>query len=415
MTGILSGMRIVEGSAFVAMPLGGMTLAQLGAEVIRFDPIGGGLDYTRWPVTLDGQHSLFWAGFNKGKRSIAVDFRKREGQELLTRLICAPGENAGMFVTNFPARGWLDYETLKAEREDLIMVNLIGRRDGSSEVDYTVNPQVGFPMVTGPTTWPRPVNHLLPAWDCIAGQMAMVGLLAAERHRRRTAKGQLVKIALKDVALAMLGHLGKIAEVMINDTDRPKDGNYLYGAYGRDFGTLDGKRLMIVGLTKAQWNNLRKATGLGPQFDDLAARISLDLSKEGNRFRARREISRIFEPWFATRMLAEIRQIFNEHNVTWAEYHTVRQTIEKDADCSAQNPMFTMVEQPDVGTYLMPGSPLDFGDVPRMPAKRAPLLGEHTDEILLDILGMSEGEVGRLHDTGVVAGPEHSGHLDPVD
>jgi 2-methylfumaryl-CoA isomerase len=88
--GILHGMRIVEGSAFVAMPSGGMTLAQMGADVIRFDPIGGGLDYTRWPVTLDGRHSLFWAGLNKGKRSLAVDFRRAEGQELITRLICAP-------------------------------------------------------------------------------------------------------------------------------------------------------------------------------------------------------------------------------------------------------------------------------------------------------------------------------------
>ncbi len=406
MSGILDGIRIVEGSAFVAMPLGGMTMAQLGADVIRFDPIGGGLDYGRWPVTLNGQHSLFWAGLNKGKRSIAVDFRNPRGQEILTQLICAPGENAGMFVTNFPARGWLDYERLRSHREDLIMVNLLGRRDGGSEVDYTVNPQVGFPLVTGPTTWPRPVNHLLPAWDCIAGQTAMVGLLAAERHRRRTRQGQLVRISLKDVALAMLGHLGKIAEVTINDGDRPKDGNYLYGAYGRDFGTLDGKRLMVVGLTKAQWSSLCKATKLGAQFDELGARLGLDLSQEGNRFRARRELSRILEPWFATRMFSEIREIFEENGVTWAPYRTVRETIEKDPDCSTDNPLFAMVDQPGIGSYLMPGSPLDFGEVPRAPVVRAPRLGEHTDEILLDLLGLAEGEVGRLHDDGIVAGPE---------
>jgi 2-methylfumaryl-CoA isomerase len=147
--------------------------------VIRFDPIGGGLDYKRWPVTADGKRSLFWAGLNKGKRSIAVDIRNARGQELLTQLICSPGENAGLFVTNFPARGWLDYEKLKLQRDDLIMVNLLGRRDGGSEVDYTVNPQVGFPLLTGPELWPQPVNHLLPAWDCVAGQMAAVGLLAA--------------------------------------------------------------------------------------------------------------------------------------------------------------------------------------------------------------------------------------------
>ncbi|HMX23487.1 MAG TPA: CoA transferase, partial [Accumulibacter sp.] len=79
MDGILKGLRVVEGSAFVAAPLGGMTLAQLGADVIRFDPIGGGLDYGRWPLTLDGRHSLFWASLNKGKRSIAVDIRAPRG------------------------------------------------------------------------------------------------------------------------------------------------------------------------------------------------------------------------------------------------------------------------------------------------------------------------------------------------
>lgn len=404
MTGLLEGMRVVEGSAFVAMPLGGMTLAQLGADVIRFDPIGGGLDYTRWPVTEDGK-SLFWAGFNKGKRSIAVDIRSPRGQEILTALICAPGEESGMFLTNFPARGWLSYESLKAHREDLIMVNLIGRRDGGSEVDYTVNPAIGFPHVTGPRDSPRPVNHLLPAWDAISGKLSAVSLLAAERYRRKKGEGQLVKIALKDVALAMLGNLGKIAEVSINDSDRRKDGNYLYGAFGRDFETLDGKRLMVVALTSAQWQSLRDATGLADELDALGRRLGLDLSQEGNRYRARRELTRIFDPWFSTRTQSEIRKIFDAKRVCWSPYRTIREVVEKDRDCSTDNPMFAMVEQPGIGTYLMPGSPVEFGAVPRQPPKRAPLLGEHTDEILLGVLGLSESEVGRLHDDGVVAGP----------
>ena len=404
MHGILDGMRIVEGSAFVAIPLGGMTLAQLGADVIRFDPIGGGLDYTRWPVTSEGR-SLFWAGFNKGKRSIAVDIRSPRGREILTALICGPGENAGLFLTNFPARGWLAYETLKAQRDDLIMVNITGRRDGSSEVDYTVNPAVGFPAVTGAKDNPRPVNHLLPAWDAITGQMSVSGLLAAERYRRLRGEGQLVKIALADVALAMLGNLGKIAEVSVNDADRPKDGNYLYGAFGRDFETLDGKRLMVVALTLGQWAALREATGLGKTLDSLGVQLGLDFGQEGDRYRARREIAKVFEPWFHSRLLAEIRAIFDAHRVCWSPYRTIREVVEKDPDCSPENPMFSLVEQPDIGTYLMPGSPLDFSAVARLPATRAPRLGEHTDEILLDVLGLSEREVGELHDDDVVAGP----------
>ena len=190
MKGILEGLRVVEGSAFVAAPLGGMTLAQLGADVIRFDPIGGGLDHGRWPVTAQGQ-SLFWAGLNKGKRSIAVNIREPRGQELLSQIICAPGPDAGLFSTNFPARGWLAYDKLAAQRPDLIMINLLGRRDGGSEVDYTVNPQLGLPALTGPADSTAPTNHVFPAWDAIAGQMICTALLAALRHRDRHGVGQL--------------------------------------------------------------------------------------------------------------------------------------------------------------------------------------------------------------------------------
>jgi len=404
MQGILNGLRVVEGTAFVAAPSGGMTLAQLGADVIRFDPIGGGLDFGRWPLTHDGK-SLCWAGLNKGKRSICVDFRDPRGQELLTSLICAPGENAGIFSTNFPARGWLSYESLKQQRNDLIMINLTGRRDGGSEVDYTVNPQVGYPMLTGPTGTTEPINHVLPAWDFITGQMIALSVLAAERHRRLTSQGQLVKIALKDVALSVLGHFGLIAEVMINDVDRPKYGNYLYGAFGRDFQTKDGHSVMVIGLTPLQWKCLCKATELEDEFLAIGRRLNLDLADEGNRFRAREEIAAALMPWFHTRTLDEVRSIFDEHRVTWGPYRTVRETIETDPDCSTDNPLFEIVNQPGVGSYLMPGSPLNFGEVERLPVQPAPQLGQHTDEILLDVLGLSEAEVGRWHDEGIVAGP----------
>jgi 2-methylfumaryl-CoA isomerase len=402
--GILSGLRVVEGSAFVAAPSGGMALAQLGADVIRFDPVGGSLDFRRWPLTRDGQ-SLCWAGLNKGKRSIVVDFRNPRGQELLTRLICAPGENAGIFSTNFPARGWLSWESLRVHRNDLIMVNLTGRRDGGSEVDYTVNPQVGFPLLTGPVGTTEPVNHVLPAWDFITGQMIALGILAAERHRRLVGRGQLVKIALKDVALAVLGHFGFIGEVMVNNEDRARYGNDLYGAFGRDFVTRDGRRAMVIGLTDLQWKCLGAATACASKFQALGEQLGLDLNDEGNRFTARRQIAEILEPWFQARTLDEVREVFEQHRVTWGPYRTVRETIDTDPDCSTDNPMFSLLEQPGIGTYLMPGSPLDFSDSLRPRTQPAPLLGEHTDEILLEVLGMTSAEVARLHDDGVVSGP----------
>ena len=399
--GILEGMRVIEGSAFVAAPLAGMTLAQMGADVIRFDPLGGGLDYRRWPVTEDNE-SLFWAGLNKGKRSITVDMRSERGRELITDLVCAPGDHCGLFVTNFPARGWLGYERLREKRPDLIMINLVGARDGSTAVDYTVNPAVGFPKVTGPVEWDEPVNHVLPAWDCIAGQMLVVALLAAERHRRLTGEGQYVRIALKDVALAMLGNLGKIAEVVINKSERPRFGNYLYGAFGRDFVTADGERVMVVALTPRQWKSLRDSTGLHNEFDEVGERLGIDLREPGNRWRAARELAGVLEAWFRHNDLEAVRKAFDEHGVCWDRYRTFRETVVEE--CNAENELFSVLEQPGIGSYPVPGSPFDFTTHGRADPVRAPGIGQHTDAVLREVLGLDDEAIAKLRDEVKVIG-----------
>ena len=181
-------MRVVEGSAFVAAPLGGMTLAQLGADVIRFDPIGGGLDRGRWPVTADGQ-SLFWAGLNKGKRSIQVDLELRRGARARRRADHRAGARRGPLPDQLPRPRLPRLRARSsARRPDLIMVNIVGNHDGSSAVDYTVNPATGFAWATGPRNLAVPFNHLLPAWDAITGALATTeparGRAPPSAHRR---------------------------------------------------------------------------------------------------------------------------------------------------------------------------------------------------------------------------------------
>ncbi len=401
MVKILEGLRIVEGSAFVAAPLAGMTLAQMGADVIRFDRIRGGLDNNRWPITDNGR-SLFWAGLNKGKRSLAVDMSTPRGQEIVTRLICAPGDQAGIFLTNLRVRGWMDFESLKQHREDLIMMSVIGDRGGNPQVDYTVNPAVGFPMATGPQGTTQPVGHVLPAWDCITGQQAALGIIAAERHRRMTGEGQLVELALKDMALAMLGNLGIIGEVTINKYNRPKMGNSLYGAYAEDFLCKDGKRIIVVALTMRQWDNLKRATHTQSAFDDLATKLGANLSREGERFKHRAEITRVLQPFFQERRLEDFEDSFNENSVTWSVYRTFEEAVKEDPDCSLDNPMFSLLEHPGIGEYLTPGNPIAFSNVERVEPRRAPSLGENTEEILVEI-GYSEGEIATLYDDQIVA------------
>lgn len=403
--GILSGLRVVEGSAFVAAPLGGMTLAQLGADVIRFDQLGGGLDYTRWPLAASGQ-SLFWAGLNKGKRSISLELRSEQGRELATDLICAgEGPDTGLLLTNFPARGWLAYDRLQERRADLVMVALTGNPDGSSEVDYTVNPATGFPWATGPRNLSEPLNSVLPAWDIATGSLAAIGLLAAERWRARTGEGQLIRLSLSDVAFAMVGNLGRIAEAQLGGQDHFKDGNYLYGAFGNDFETRDGRRVMVVALTARQWRALVAITEIGEACAKIAEVMGYDLDTETGRFEGRDLIAGLLRPWFASRDLSEIRAAFTGTGVSWGPYQTFRQLVNEDPRCSPANPMFAMLAQPGIGEYLVPGSPLEFSAQGRSAPRRAPVLGEHTDEVLAELLGLNDTEIGRLHDAGVVAGP----------
>jgi 2-methylfumaryl-CoA isomerase len=406
---ILAGLRIIEASAFVAVPLGGMTLAQMGADVIRIDPPGGGLDYRRWPVTEDNT-SLFWCGLNKQKRSVVIDVAKPEGREIASALICAPGEGGGIVLTNLPPRGYLDFEALRARRPDVIQLTLSGDRHGGSAVDYTINPKLGLPYLTGSGAPDSVVNHVLPAWDLCTGNLAALGLLAAERHRLRSGEGQHVRLSLEDVAMATMGHLGFIAEpqralLSTSGRERPREriNNDLFGAFGRDFRCADGARIMIVALTLKQWRSLLKATELTAAMDELALRLGVNLNHEGERYKAREAIAGVVGPWIALQAFNALEARFNEHGVCWSRYQTVTQWVQSDPSCSLDNPMFNEVEQAGVGRILSPGLALDFSGFTRHHSGPAPRLGQHTEEIMLDVLRMSTSEFGRWVDQGILA------------
>jgi 2-methylfumaryl-CoA isomerase len=401
---ILKGLRIIEASAFIAAPMCGMTLAQLGADVIRFDPIEGGIDYRRWPVTAQN-HSIYWADLNKGKRSLAVDLKRPEARELITRLITAPGPSCGIFSTNLPAKGWLAYETLKARRADVIELAIVGDRHGGSAVDYTVNAQVGYPYLTGPDTDDRPVNHVLPAWDVTTAMLAATSLLAALRFRDQTGQGQKIELALADVALATIGNLGFVGDRKINHTERTRGGNYLYGAFGRDFVSRDRVRVMVMAISAKMWSGLLAATGLSDAMRGAASRLGLDFDREGDRYTGRQAIAEVLEGWISTQAFDDIARAFNANGVCWGKYQTLTELIDHDPDCSPANPIYHLVEQPGIGAYPVPGVPASFSAVSREPARRAPRLGEHTDEILTEVLGLTSSEIGALHDQKIVAGP----------
>lgn len=403
MQNVLQGLRVVEGSAFIAAPSGGMTLAQLGADVIRFDMIGGGIDYRRWPVTDTG-NSLYWHSLNKGKRSIAVDFKQPEGREILSRLISRPAEGAGIFLTNFPAKGWLSDENLRQQREDLIYLNLVGDRHGGSALDYTVNSKVGIPFLAGDmNSNNRPINSPFPAWDVIAGQQIALGLLAAERHRLMTGEGQHIKLALADVALATMGHLGYVAEAQLNKVERQPVGNHIFGTFGHDFECADGKRVMIVGVSPNQWQAIVRVTDTQTQVEALEAQRNLNFKLEGDRYSAREQLVDIFQPWFKATCFNDAKKAMDDAGVCWGPYQSIAELVESDPDCSTDNPLFEEIHQPGIGDYLVPSQALSFSAFSNEPAKPAPLLGQHTEEILAEELSMDSMEISKLIDNKIIA------------
>lgn len=397
----LAGLRVVEVASFVAGPLGGMTLAQLGADVIRVDPLGGAADYTRWPLAASGT-SIYWAALNKAKRSLQADLRSPETQELITRLITESGPGGGIVLTNAP-RPWLSYESLSRLRPDVIHLRIDGYPSGGPAVDYTVNAEMGFPLVTGPEDYAGPVNHVLPAWDITCGLYAAIGLLSADRRRRLTGQGQQLTVALSDVALATAGNLGFLGEAQVNGAARPRVGNHLYGSFARDFTARDGGQVMVVALTRRHWTDLVAAAGAQAPVAALEAALGADFSTDADRYTYREALAALLQRWFAEHDLAEIRESLGRTSVLWSVYRSFTDVV-ADAGTGA-NPMMGLVDQPGVGQYLAPGSPIrahaaEGGE--QRPA-RAPVLGEHTADILRGDLGLSEDEVQNLHKRGVVA------------
>jgi 2-methylfumaryl-CoA isomerase len=377
---ILAGLKIVEISAFVAAPLAGVTLAALGADVIRVDPPGGGIDIGRWP--LHRGRSLYWAGLNQGKRSVTIDTGTDEGRRQVTALVRNHG---GILVTNLPVQEWSSYERLSKARPDLIMVVITGNRDGSPAVDYTVNAAVGFPWITGPEGHKGPVNHVLPAWDAMTGFLAGTAILAAERHRRLTGEGQLVELSLADVGMAVAAHLGLVAEAVLVPAPRGRYGNDVYGTFGRDFETADSRHVMVLALTARQWRALAEATGLGERFAELERRLRLDFRQEGDRWRGRHEIFDLLAIWIRGSDLAEVSEIFQRHGVLWGPYQTFQQMAAEDPRVSGPGSLLEPVEHPGLGKFPTTGSPIRFSAAKAVPPQAAPELGQDTEQVLREI------------------------------
>lgn len=396
---LLSGLTVIEASSFVASPTAGLYLAQMGAQVIRIDQTGGGPDFRRWPRGPSG-FSLYWENLNRAKKSVAIDLASPEGRTLMRRLAAS----TGLFITNFPVNGFLAHDKLAAIRPDLVTVRVMGQANGGPALDYTVNSAVGIPGMTGPAELgDAPVNHVLPAWDLLSGAYAAFALLAAVQHRSATGRGQEVRIPLADVAIGTVANLGMLAETIQERHDRPRLGNTVYGAFGRDFVTRDGRRLMLMAITPRQWRAMVEVLDIGADVARIERERGVSFADdEGLRFDHRDALFPLVEERVRRWDFAALEAALAAQGGCFGGYASMTEAV-ADPVLVTENPIFGRTANPSGLDYPAPGPFATLPAQDREAPRRAPHLGEHTGEVLADLLGLDEGAIGDLAARGIVS------------
>lgn len=400
MTG-MTGRRVIEVSAFVAAPFAGMVLAQMGADVIRVDPIGGPPDQGRWPVAPDGT-SYFWAGLNRGKRSLRLDTRSERGAEIFHALIDSDPVGSA-FLTNVPMLGRFGgHEAVNSLHPKLVTLEMTGNADGTSEVDYTVQPATGIPFITGHRSEGAPLNSPLPSWDLMLGLYAVLAITDAVAQRAITGQGRFLSLALSDIAFSTVATLGRLGAAQAGLPVEERAGNDLQGGYGQAFRTASGSWVMVVALTDRQWRALISTVDEGGQVRAALDAAGADVSNPIERYLNRRLITALFQPWFADRSLEEVRLALDSARASWSMHRTFSGVLDDPRLSPELNDLWSDVEHPTLGVQRMPGYPVRRDGRVTSIARRSPLPGEHSAEILQNVLGLDCTEIVTLMKEGVV-------------
>ncbi|MFN4113674.1 MAG: CoA transferase [Sphingomonadaceae bacterium] len=403
MYNLLPDLSLIEVSSFVASPTVGLYCAQMGAEVIRVDHKAGGLDYQRYMLTAEGR-SLSWENLNRAKKSVALDLQSGEGRELVVELARATGQ----LVTNLPERSFLSHDALSRRRPDMVSLRVMGWHDGRQAMDFTVNAASGYPLMCGPEDWDPatapPVNQVLPAWDFITGAYGAFALMAALHHRARTGEGSELRLPLGDVAIGTMANSGSMAEMLYRGSDRQRLGNAIWGAFGRDFRSRDRVRFMVAALTPKQWDGLIAAFGNAAEIEALEAELGVRFADgDTPRFDHRARLFALFQQAADALDWAELSQRMAAQGCTFERYRTMHEAA-NDPVLVGENPLFgPSPANPSGFTYPATRSfARRHGHEPGDP-KPAPYLGQHSEEVLSERLGLSSGAIAKLIDAGTVA------------
>lgn len=391
----LEGLRVIDMTQFLAGPYCGMTLADLGADVIKVEPPQTG-DFVRSSVPHINGVSMYFNNMNRNKKSLTINLKTPPGKKIFSKLIAS----ADILVENnrpgVMERLGFDYEQAKKINDRLIYASISGygqtgpysRRPG---YDLIAQALAGAMSITG-MEGRIPLKSGIPIADILGGMNAAIGILAALNFRRLTGKGQYIDIALVDSIVSSL--ITNTMPYIVTGQIPGRSGNRYFNAYPYDsFTAKDGEYVL--------------ACGTNPHFEALANIIGMPELLNDERFQGMeprkahaRELKAIIDQWSSDKTAEQCVEILMKAKIPVSLIYDLKQVLEDD-HIRNHREMFVEIEDPKAGKVLLTGSPLKMSESPATVRKCAPLLGDSNEEILKE-LGYDDQAINEFENDHVI-------------
>jgi len=395
-TGALTGLTVLDLTRVLSGPFATMTLADLGADVVKIEQPGTGDDTRQWGPPFQGDEAAYFLSVNRNKRSLAVDLKLTDGLALVRDL----ARRADVVVENFrpgtAARLGLGYDDLSADNPGLVYASISGYGQTGPDshragYDAIAQARSGIMSVTGEADGP-PVRVGVSSADLVAGMWAVIGILAALRERDRSGQGQWVDISLLDGSVSWLTYVA--AGYFATGTRPPRYGSaHPTIAPYQGFATKDGELMLAVG-NDAIWRRFAPAAGLDDLVDDPR------FATNPLRVSHRDELLPLVADAMASRTSAQWVEVLDAAGVPVGPIQTVDEVV-TDPQVLARG-MVGEVEHPTAGTLRTIGCPVRLTATPPQVRTAPPLLGQHTDDVLAE-LGVDAERLTALRASGAVA------------
>jgi crotonobetainyl-CoA:carnitine CoA-transferase CaiB-like acyl-CoA transferase len=394
--GPLQGIRVLDFTRVLAGPSCALALADLGAEVIKIEPPGSGDETRSFPPFREGE-SHYYLAINRGKKSIVVDLKSAAGVALVKDLAAKCDIVIENYRPGVMDRLGLGYETLSAINPRLIYCAISGfgmngpLKDLPS-FDIVLQALSGALSVNGePGGLPTKLG--IPLGDLIGGINGPIGILAALHERNTTGRGRLIDISLMDGMIGMLGYIAQLAFFTGQDPQPQGSQHPNLVPYGA-FPAKDGS-IIVACLTNSFWERICKAL----EHPEWISDAQFDMIEKRRDRRA--QVNAMVAEFTRQKTVAELVEIFTQYEVPHAPILGVKEALAQPQAVARE--MVVETEHKTLGKIPIVNRSIKYVDAPQPIPSAPPVLGQHTDEILGDVLGLSLEQIAALRHSKTVA------------